>query len=174
MVKGPDNYKGWNPYLGGALTGLLIIVSVMVSGNYFGTSTSIVQLVGMVEKIIAPSNFLQNEYFAIVKPVLSWQMMFVAGIFTGSLIAALWFGEFKWRFFPDLWKRNLGISYFKRGSLAFIGGIIGMIGARMAGGCPSGQMSALILLSVSGLAAMIMFFVAGIITVKLLYKGGEK
>lgn len=49
-----------------------------------------------------------------------------------------------------------------------------MIGARMAGGCPSGQMSALILLSVSGLAAMIMFFVAGIITVKLLYKGGEK
>lgn len=166
--------KGWNPYVGGALTGLLIILSVAVSGNYFGTSTSIVQLTGMLEKIITPLRFAQTEYFTIVKPVLSWQMLFVAGIFIGSFLGAIIFGDFKWQFFPDLWKRKLGTSFINRGLAAFIGGIIAMIGARLAGGCPSGQMSALILLSVSGLVAMIMFFILGIITVRLIYKGGER
>lgn len=166
--------KGWSPYISGALSGLLIILSVAVSGNYFGTSTSFVQVVGMLEKLIAPLQFASTDYFNVVKPILSWQILFVAGIFLGGLLAALIFGDFKLSFLPDLWRENLGTSYVKRGLFAFFGGIIAMIGARMAGGCPSGQMSSLILLSVNGLVAMMMFFIVGIITVKLLYKGGAK
>ncbi|HPF21611.1 MAG TPA: YeeE/YedE thiosulfate transporter family protein [Syntrophomonas sp.] len=169
-----DHKNGLNPYIGGALTGLLIILSVAVSGNYFGTSTSIVQLLGMLEKFISPFQVAQTEYFKVVNPVISWQILFVTGIFIGGFLGATLFGEFKWRFFPDLWKNHLGTSYVKRGLFAFLGGMIAMIGARLAGGCPSGQMSAMILLSLSALVAMIMFFAAGIITVKLVYKGGGK
>lgn len=172
MNKSNDN--GWNPYVGGALAGLLIILSAAVSGNYFGTSTSIVQVTGMLEKIIAPLQFAKTEYFNVVKPVLSWQIMFVAGIFIGALLAAILFGDFKWSFFPNLWRENLGTSYIKRALVAFTGGIIAMIGARLAGGCPSGQMSSLILLSVNGLLAMMIFFIVGIITVRMMYKGGAK
>lgn len=174
MGNNNNSDNGLNPYVGGALTGVLIILSVVVSGNYFGTSTSIVQLVGMLERVIAPLKFSRIEYFTVVNPAISWQIFFVAGILIGAFLAAIIFGDFKWRFFPDLWKKHLETSCYKRGVFAFVGGIIAMIGARMAGGCPSGQMSALILLSVSGLLAMIMFFIFGIITVRLIYKGGER
>lgn len=166
--------NSWNPYLAGTLSGLLIILSVAVSGNYFGTSTSFIQVTGMLEKMLAPQWFTQTEYFNLVKPVLSWQILFVVGIFIGSFIAAIISGDFKWQFCPDFWKRHLGTSFIKRGLIAFVGGIIAMIGARIAGGCPSGQMSSLILLSINGLAAMTMFFSVGIITIRLLYKGGEQ
>jgi uncharacterized membrane protein YedE/YeeE len=173
-MNGDKDKNSLNPYIGGALTGLLIILSAVVSGNYFGTSTSIVQLIGMLEKFISPLQFAQTEYFKVVAPGISWQILFVAGIFIGSLLGAILFGDFKWRFFPDLWETRLGTSYVKRGLFAFLGGIIAMIGARLAGGCPSGQMSSMILLSLSALVAMIMFFAVGIITVRLVYKGGEK
>lgn len=168
------NKNGWNPYISGALTGLLIILSVAVSGNYFGTSTSFVQLLGMLEKFFSPLRFAQIEYFNIVVPGISWQILFIAGILLGSFLSAIFFGDFKWQFLPDLWKDRLGDTYLKRGLLAFLGGIIAMIGARLAGGCPSGQMSSLILLSVSGLVAMVMFFAVGIITVRLVFRGGDK
>lgn len=168
------NKDGWNPYISGALTGLLIILSAAVSGNYFGTSTSFVQLLGMLEKLISPLRFAQNDYFNIVPPGISWQILFIAGILLGSFLSAIIYREFKWQFLPDLWKNSFGVTYYKRGLLAFFGGIIAMIGARLAGGCPSGQMSSLILLSVSGLAAMVMFFAVGIITVRLVFRGGDK
>ncbi len=44
--------KGWNPYLAGALSGVLSILSVWVAGKYFGASTTFVRSAGMVEKII--------------------------------------------------------------------------------------------------------------------------
>jgi len=169
-----DKDKAMNPYVAGALTGLLIILSVLVSGNYFGTSTSFVQLIAILENTIAPERMAQIRYFTIVDPVWSWQIFFVMGILLGSFATAKIFGEFKWQSIPDLWRDNLGSSKYKRMILAFLGGIIAMIGARLAGGCPSGQMSALILLSVSGLAAMTMFFIGGIVAARLIYGGGEK
>ena len=163
-----------NPYVAGALTGIVIILSVLVSGNYFGTSTSFVQLIGMLEKIIAPERLAQIRYFEVVDPVWSWQIFFVIGILLGSFAAAKMFGEFKWQSIPDLWRKKLGSSQYKRMTFAFVGGIIAMIGARLAGGCPSGQMSALILLSVSGLVAMMMFFIVGIAVARLIYSGGGR
>jgi hypothetical protein len=32
--------KYWNPYLAGACAGLVLVLSVWISGNYFGASTS--------------------------------------------------------------------------------------------------------------------------------------
>lgn len=164
---------GMNPYVAGALSGLLLIGSVLVSGNYFGTSTSFVQLLGLLEKTVSPEMVAKVQYFTVVDPVISWQIFFVAGIFLGSLGAALFFGEFKWRTIPDLWRTTRGNSTANRLALAFVGGIIAMIGARLAGGCPSGQLSALALLSVSGLLAMVMFFIVGIMAARLVYGGGR-
>lgn len=164
---------GMNPYLAGALSGLLLTASVVVSGNYFGTSTSIVQLLGMLEKAISPELVARMQYFTVVDPVLSWQILFVAGIFLGSFLAATFSGEFRWRTIPDLWRSTLGDSTAGRMGLAFIGGIIAMMGARLAGGCPSGQLSAMALLSLSSLPAMAMFFIVGIIVARLVYGGGR-
>ena len=50
-----------------------------------------------------------------------------------------------------------------------------MVGARMADGCPSGHgLSGMMQLSVSSLVAMVMFFGAGIVVARLVYRGGAQ
>jgi uncharacterized membrane protein YedE/YeeE len=114
------------------------------------------------------------EYFTWFIPTIDWQFMFVIGIFIGALIASLWSGTFKFQAVPDMWQNRFGTSIGKRGIVAFIGGIIAMFGARLAGGCPSGHgLSGTVQLAISGYVAAICFFVGGIIVARLLYKGGE-
>ncbi|TVQ38518.1 MAG: hypothetical protein EA384_09090, partial [Spirochaetaceae bacterium] len=53
------------------------------------------------------------------------------------------------------------------------GGALAMVGARLAGGCPSGHgVSGMSQLGVSSLIALAMFFLGGIVTARVLYKGG--
>jgi uncharacterized membrane protein YedE/YeeE len=129
----------------------------------------------MLGKAFEPERVEQLEYFIRYLPKFDWQLMFVIGICVGSLIAAVWSGSFKWQGVPDMWAERFGTSSLKRGIVAFIGGIIAMFGARLAGGCPSGHgLSGVSQLAVSGLIAMIFFFVGGIIMTRLIYCGGNK
>lgn len=162
----------WNPYIAGSLTGVLIIVSAALTGDYFGTSTAVVQLTGIIENLFSPSKVSHIKYFSIIRPVLSWQTMFVLGILGGSFAAAKMHGDFNYRLIPDLWQENLGSSNLKRSLFAYLGGIISMFGARLTGGCPSGQMSSSILLSVNGFASLTIFFIVGIITARIIHNGG--
>jgi uncharacterized membrane protein YedE/YeeE len=165
----------WSPYLAGGLSGLVIIISVLWTGKFFGASTSFVRSAGMLGKIFDAERVAQLEYFIRYLPQFDWQLMFVIGIFVGSLIAALWSGSFRWQGVPDMWAEQFGSNPVKRGVVAFIGGIIAMFGARLAGGCPSGHgLSGIIQLAVSGLIAMVFFFVGGIIMTQVLYSGGNK
>ena len=165
----------WSPYLAGGLSGLVIIISVLWTGKFFGASTSFVRSAGMLGKIFDAERVAQLEYFIRYLPQFDWQLMFVIGIFVGSLIAALWSGSFRWQGVPDMWAAQFGSNPVKRGVVAFIGGIIAMFGARLAGGCPSGHgLSGIIQLAVSGLIAMVFFFVGGIIMTQVLYSGGNK
>ena len=72
-----------------------------------------------------------------------------------------------------MWAERFGTNPALRGIAAFIGGIIAMFGARLAGGCPSGHgLSGVSQLAASGLIAMIFFFVGGIILTRIVYYGG--
>jgi len=165
----------WSPYLAGGLSGLVIIVSVLWTGQFFGASTSFVRSAGMLGKIFGPERVARLEYFIRYLPQFDWQLMFVIGIFLGSLVAALWSGSFKWQGVPDMWAEHFGTSPLKRGIVAFFGGIIAMFGARLADGCPSGHgLSGMIQLAGSGLIAMVFFFVGGIIMTRIVYFGGKK
>ena len=126
--------KGWNPYLAGALSGVLSILSVWVAGKYFGASTTFVRSAGMIEKIIGPERVAQMSYFIKELPQIDWQWMFVVGILIGSLIASLTSGTFRWKGVPDMWEKRFGPSGWKRGGVAFVGGVIAMFGARLADG----------------------------------------
>ena len=42
--------KTWSPYVAGALAGLLLVLSVFLTGKYFGASTTFVRAAGLVEK----------------------------------------------------------------------------------------------------------------------------
>lgn len=167
--------KGWNPYLAGALSGLVSIGSVWLVGKYLGASTTFVRTTGMVEKMFSPERVASMPYFMKETPMIDWQWMVVIGIAIGSFIAAITSGSFRWQGVPDLWQERFGTQTPPRALAAFIGGILAMFGARLADGCPSGHgLSGLLQLSVSGLIALVFFFVGGLISANLLYKGGDK
>ena len=128
------NGKVWSPYLAGALTGLVMILSVGISGKYFGVSTTFVRSAGMIEKLFNAERVAQMDYFIKEVPKVDWQWIFVVGIFIGSLIASTTSGSFRWKALPDMWERRFGPDRLKRGAVAFLGGVIGMFGARLADG----------------------------------------
>jgi len=165
----------WSPYVAGGLSGLVIIGSVLWTGQFFGASTSFVRSAGMLGKVFSPERVAQLEYFIRYLPKFDWQLLFVIGIFLGSFVSAVWSGSFKWQGVPDMWAQRFGANPVKRGIVAFFGGIIAMYGARLADGCPSGHgLSGMIQLAVSGLIAIIFFFVGGIIMANIVYSGGKK
>jgi len=130
----------------------------------------------MIEQAVNPTHVEQLDYFEKYTPEIDWQFMFVFGILIGSLVSATTSKTFKWQAVPDMWQKRFGASIGKRGIFAFIGGIIAIYGARLAGGCPSGHgLSGLIQMSISGYIALVCFFVGGVVAANLIYgKRGTK
>jgi hypothetical protein len=87
--------KKWSPYAAGALAGLLLVLSVLVAGKYFGASTTFVRAAGFVEQAVAPDKVAGMEYFIKEKVKIDWQFLFVVGVLVGSLAAAWISGENK-------------------------------------------------------------------------------
>jgi hypothetical protein len=126
---------GWSPYLAGALSGVVGVLSVWFAGQYFGASTTFVRTAGMIENLFGPERVASMEYFIKTVPRIDWQWMFVVGIFLGSLISAVTSGSFKLQAVPDMWARRFGAqSTGRRAVVAFFGGAVAMFGARLADG----------------------------------------
>ncbi len=126
---------GWNPYVAGALSGVVGVLSVWFAGQYFGASTSFVRTAGMIEQLFGPERVAQMDYFIKIAPRIDWQWMFMVGIFLGAMIAALSSGSFKLQAVPDMWAERFGAgSTGMRAAVAFVGGAVAMFGARLADG----------------------------------------
>jgi len=163
---------GWSPYLAGALSGLVSVLSVALVGKFFGASTTFVRTVGLLESIVAPTRVAQMALFQKEAPMIDWQWLFVVGIFFGSLISSLSDGSFRWQAVPDMWAQRFGPRPAPRAIAAFLGGVVAIFGARMAGGCPSGHgLSGGMQLALSSFVALICFFLGGLATARLLYGG---
>lgn len=126
--------KGWNPYLAGALTGLVTIASVWIAGKYLGASTTFVRTAGMLEQTWDAERVKANPYFQKEKPIVDWQSLFVGGIFVGALAGAIVSRSLRLQATPDMWAERFGRNPVKRGLVAFLGGAVAMFGARLADG----------------------------------------
>lgn len=133
-MKIKSKHGGWNPYIAGALTGLLLVFSVWFTGKYVGASTTFVRSVGFIEKVFDSERVSKMEYFKKELPKIDWQFLFVIGIFFGSLLSSTTSGTFKLQAIPTMWEKRFGPSKFKRAIAAFSGGAIAMFGARLADG----------------------------------------
>jgi uncharacterized protein len=131
----PRENGAWSPYLAGALSGVVGVLSVWIAGKYFGASTSFVVTAGMIEQFFGPERVAQMAYFTKVVPKIDWQWMFMIGIVLGAFIAAVTSGSFRLQAVPDMWAERFGAnSIGKRAVFAFIGGAVAMFGARLADG----------------------------------------
>lgn len=74
------------------------------------------------------------DYFVKTAPKIEWQWMFVLGILIGSLAASRLSGTFKLQAVPDMWQDRFSSGITGRAIVAFLGGLVAMFGARLAGG----------------------------------------
>ena len=167
---------GWSPYLAGALLGLLAIVSVFATTklldktSYLGASTTFVRAAGILEQTVAAEHVESNEYFTKTKVRVDWQFMLVIGIVLGAFISSITDKSFRIESVPSIWEKRFGPSVSKRAVGAIVGGMIAMIGARLASGCPSGHgLSGMMQLSASSFVAMGMFFAIGALVARMVY-----
>lgn len=161
---------GWNPYLAGALVGFLAIASVGFTGQFLGASTTFVRVAAAIEQVIAPQRVADNVYYQRTAARLDWQGMVLIGILLGAAGGALLDRSFKNETVPPMWADRFGPNIWKRGMVAFVGGIFAMFGARLADGCPSGHgLSGLMQLSVSGFVSLAFFFAGGLVVANLVY-----
>lgn len=171
------NADGWSPYLAGALVGVLAIASVYLTtvyigkSTYIGASTTFVRAAGFAVEAVNPVHVAENAYYLKEKVKLDWQFLLVIGIFFGSLLSSTTDKSFKLESVPEIWRNQFGPSIVNRALASFVGGIIAMMGARLADGCPSGHgLSGMMQLSVSSFVALALFFGFGAIVANLMYR----
>jgi uncharacterized protein len=148
----------WSPYAAGILIGLLQIpvflllhASIGASGS-FGSVTC--WLLGQGGEI-GCFPFLKNW----------WQVGFVAGIPFGAFLSRCLSGRTPERVSP-IWSKILRTpAFFPRAIMAFCGGFLFMLGARLADGCTSGNgISGIALLSLGSFIVIASMFLSGILT----------
>jgi len=129
----------WNPYLAGALLGVVLFLSFFLTGSGLGGSGGLMRLVAWALDTLAPHQVETNAYWAGIaggpSSVLNHRLVWGAlGVLAGGLTSGLLGRRVR---IETL--KGPSISVSLRLVAAFAGG--GMVGyaARLARGCTSGQ-----------------------------------
>ncbi len=169
----PLRYSGpaWSPYVVGSLIGILSMLTFYFSNKPLGASTAYARVAGIVGLWVAPKHTRSLKYFKDNPPKVGWELMLVLAVVVGSFLAAWTGGELTGKFLPAMWQERFGSdSHLLRGAVAFAGGVLMAVGARMAGGCTSGHgISGTLQLSIGSWISAICFFIGGIVAAMLIY-----
>lgn len=169
-----EEYSGpaWSPYIGGALIGVLVWLTLVFSKKAVGASTSYAMAAGLLGKAAAPGHTMRLKYFKDNPPKVNWEFIFIGATIIGAFLAAWHGGELTRRWIPPMWADRFGAdSLVWRGIAGFLGGALMALGARLAGGCTSGHgISGAAQLNAGSWISLICFFVGGVIVANLLYR----
>jgi hypothetical protein len=128
-----------NPYLAGALLGLVLFLSFFVTGSGLGASGGLNRLLVFLEDLILPDHVDRVPYLISLaggerNPLDSWIVFVTLGVILGGLVSGWINGRIRLET-----GKGPGISKRTRWLFAFLGGIFMGYGARFARGCTSGQ-----------------------------------
>ena len=160
----------WSPYAAGIVIGLLQIPAFLLINTALGASSSYVTVSAHLAGFLDPA-VAQMDYFAkhMAGAKNWWQVALVVGIVLGAALSARLSGSRRGAM-SFVWPRALGISSLTaRLPLAFIGGFLLLLGARIADGCTSGHgISGIAQLSIGSFIAVAAMFAGGIATAALM------
>ncbi|MBZ0146829.1 MAG: YeeE/YedE family protein [Pseudorhodoplanes sp.] len=156
--------RSWSPYAAGIVIGLLQIPAFLLINTALGASSSFVTVAASLAALFDPAiNAIPYFKNHVSTAKDWWQVALVAGVALGAFISVTMAGTTR-PAMSEIWGRVMGIRSFPaRLAIAFAGGFILLLGARIANGCTSGHgLSGLSQLAVSSLIAMAAMFVSGI------------
>ena len=152
-----------NPYLGGVFLGLLVLVTVFITGRGLGASGAVKSAVVTTSNSIAPKATEANHYMGQFlsddhSPMYTWLVFESLGVLLGGIISGIIFGRMK-KFRID---KGPQISNKKRLVLALIGGALFGLGSQFGRGCTSGAaLSGTATFALGGVIVMFAIFGTG-------------
>jgi len=152
--------KYMNPYLAGFLLGLLLLVTVFITGRGLGASGAVKSGVVAIVNTIAPSHtdntHFYKEYFEehSGNPLKNWLVFEVIGVVIGAFISGLISNRLKFTL-----EHSPKITNNIRIITALLGGALFGFGAQLGRGCTSGAaLSGMGVLSAGGIITMLAIF----------------
>lgn len=125
-----------NPYLAGFGLGLVLLAAFVVMGWGLGASSAFATCSATCVAAVAPDYASQNGFFSEYagNPLKDWLTWEVLGAIVGGLVSGLIANRSRLTV-----ERGPRWSRGRRLLLAFIGGMVMAAGAKIGGGCTSGQ-----------------------------------
>jgi len=152
--------------------GILSWGAFAIVNHPLGISTALSSVSGVCAIPAMGSEAVQhNAYWA--RHPFAWNggMLFLGGTLLGSLLSVLVSGTFRVEKVPVVWKQFFGPSTARRMVGAFLGGMVVMYGARMAGGCTSGHgISGSLQLALSSWVFFLVMFAFGVLGALFLFR----
>jgi len=128
----------WNPYVAGVGLGLTLLVAFVSLGTGLGASGALARGAAEVTHAIAPKAVEDNGYlspwFADGPAVRHYLVFMTLGVLVGGFLSARAARRTRLQI-----ERGPNSTVRRRIVLALVGGVLAGFGARMAGGCTSGQ-----------------------------------
>lgn len=154
----------------GGIFGVVSALSILTWGP-IGVSGTYPRFIGAILRRVTPAYAAANPYLEKMGSLIKPETFLVVGLLIGGFLASKLAGD---KAAKDEFAHVGETTVGKRRRDAFIGGILIVFGARIAGGCTSGHIiSGITQLSVSGLIFAAGVFATGILTAKLMHKGAN-
>ena len=158
------NRINWTPYIVGVGIGVLSWIAFAIAKDPLGVTTAYGRLAGEVAiPILGADAVANNTYWKQAPFSFDYGVIFLIGLMLGSFVSSIISGTFKVELVPEVWRQQMGGSVIKRLIYSFLGGVIIMYGARLAGGCTSGHgISGGLQLAVSSWEFLAVMFATGL------------
>jgi len=160
----------WNPYLAGFALGLVLLGGYLLLGRGLGATGAFSALAAWVASLVSPESAAANpvhaRYLDHGPPLLDYVPILVLGTLIGGGVSAWLAGRMRLSV-----ESGPGLRRGARLALAFAGGILAAIGAKIALGCTSGQaLSGAAVLNAGSLVFMGAVFASGYLVAFLFRK----
>jgi len=152
-----------NPYLAGFFLGLVLLLSLFITGRGLGASGAVKSVVVSAVDSVAPAHAEKSPFYGTYvgpgkeNPLKSWLVFEIVGVVIGAFISGLISGRLR--------VETEGGPQVRRGTrwlFALLGGALFSIGAQFARGCTSGAaLTGMAVLSTAGFVTMIAIFGTG-------------
>ena len=152
--------KYMNPYLAGFFLGLILLVTIYITGRGLGASGAFKSIEVAVMNLITPAHTESSKFYQEYlgehagSPLKNWLVFEVIGVVIGAFISGLISNRlsFKLEHSPKITSKVRIIS-------ALIGGALFGFGAQLGRGCTSGAaLSGMAVLSTGGIITMLAIF----------------
>jgi uncharacterized membrane protein YedE/YeeE len=154
-----NSKKYWNPYFGGVMLGLLLLLTMFITGRGLGASGAAKSTVVTAVDVVAPAHAEKSAYYSKFlsddkSPMNEWLVFEVIGILAGALLSGALSGRLKF-----VVEHSPKITSKTRLIMAALGGLAFGLGSQFARGCTSGAaLSGMATLALAGFITMMAIF----------------